>query len=120
MPGMFLPRPPDVTSATSGKEVTESEQAAESKTSGGVSKPSSSNCRGSRPRNKPAATTTASDKEAIKSEKAAESKMSDGLSKPGSSNHRGSTPRNKYRGRNSRGQVDNNSQWVVKDNGNAK
>ncbi|XP_076890452.1 uncharacterized protein LOC143541530 [Bidens hawaiensis] len=121
MPGMFLPRPPAVTSAASDKEVTDSEQAAESKRSGGVFKPSSSNRRGLRPRNKPAITTsTASDKEAINSEQAAESKMSDGVSKLGSSsNHRGSDPRKKYRGRSSRGQV-NNRQWVVKDNGNAK
>ncbi|XP_076936974.1 uncharacterized protein LOC143604350 [Bidens hawaiensis] len=119
MPGMFLPRPLAVTSATSAKEVTDSEQAAESKTNSGVSKLSSSNRRGSRPRNKPAAITYASDKEAFNSEQAAESKISDGVSNPGSSNHRGSAPRNKYRGRNSRGQV-NNRQWVVKDNGNAK
>ncbi|KAI3829143.1 hypothetical protein L1987_03259 [Smallanthus sonchifolius] len=50
MPGMFLPRP--TTTTTSDKEAADSEQATESKTNDGVSKPSSSNRRSSGPRSR--------------------------------------------------------------------
>ncbi|XP_023769099.1 uncharacterized protein LOC111917664 [Lactuca sativa] len=59
-------------------------------------------------------TTTAAGEQAVKSE------TDNGVpaNKPSGSHRRSSGPRSKYRGRNSRTQVNNNRQWVVKDNGN--
>ncbi|KAK1418797.1 hypothetical protein QVD17_27944 [Tagetes erecta] len=51
MPGMFLPRP-TTTTTTTDKEVTNNEQATESKSNGDVSKASSSNRRSSGPRSR--------------------------------------------------------------------
>ncbi|KAJ0673048.1 putative transcription factor C2H2 family [Helianthus annuus] len=120
MPGMFLPRPAPTTStaATSDKEAINSEHVTETKTNGGVSKPSSSNRRNSRPRSNRTTFVATSDKEAVNGEHATESRTDGGVSKASSSNRRGSRPRGNYRGNNSRGQV--NRQWVIKENGNAK
>ncbi|KAJ0483550.1 putative transcription factor C2H2 family [Helianthus annuus] len=123
MPGMFLPRPAPTTStaATSDKEAINSEHVTETKTNGGVSKPSSSkssNRRNSRPRSNHTTSVVTPDKEAINGEHATESRTDGGVSKASSSNRRGSRPRGNYRGNNSRGQV--NRQWVIKENGNAK
>ncbi|CAI9277838.1 unnamed protein product [Lactuca saligna] len=68
------------------------------------------------PRPTPTTTTTA----AAAGEQAVKSETDTGVpvNKPSGSHRRSSGPRSKYRGRNSRTQVNNNRQWVVKDNGN--
>ncbi|KAL8210312.1 hypothetical protein R6Q57_007044 [Mikania cordata] len=60
------------------------------------------------------------DDEATDGEHATESKPNVSVCKASSSNRRSSGPRSRYRGKKSRGHVNNNRQWVIKENGNAK